>query len=830
MFKSTFGYIIKERFSFLFVVLFFISSVTYAQTNISGIVNSYTSVTGVNVPICNACDLNCTHTITVADASDLAVGDKALIIQMKGATISTANSSVGGSITAINSAGNYEFIEIASISGNVLTPRYPLIRTYNVAGKVQVVKIPNYTSANINATLTSLDWNDAAGIGGVVAISARTLIFNADIDVNGRGFSGIQMNVNGTPNNCNLTPSSQFVLPDTNVSSYTRGEGIALFNPGTDRGRAPRANGGGSGVSGDSGGGGGGNYGAGGAGGRRWCNQAPGGANAGGIGGYSMTTYLAQDKAFLGGAGGPGWVSTSNPSTAADGGGIVIIFADEIIGNGHFINANGLSPLAVNPTGAPDGGGGGGAGGSVVLKVNRYTTNLTVNINGGEGQDLNTNDYHGPGGGGGGGVLLYSKASLPVNVVVNATGGIGGQHLDGFRNDSQNGAVGGTISLYIPIENPNYVGNADTDSIPENCDLDDDNDGILDTVEYGALPDPFGDSDLDKIPNYFDPSSAGFVDTNADGIDDRYDTDLDGVLNQLDLDSDNDGCSDANEYYNSIAADGGDGGVYGTGIPTVDASGRVNGPVAAPYSGTYTNVISLGSASVLNPSTPSDQSTAVGGNVSFTTTITTLGSGTTQHQWQLSTDNGASWSNIANGGVYSGATTATLSITTAVVSMTGYDYRDIVTQSNYVCGVVTSAGANLCVINTPTATAQSFCSVDAKTVSDIVATGTAIKWYNAATAGTQYAGTATLATGTYYASQTVSGCESARTSVAVTVNPFSGTADNTTANTAICETGTKTLSATPAGGTWSVVSGGGSISGTAYTPADVSADTNVTVR
>lgn len=48
----------------------------------------------------------------------------------------------------------------------------------------------------------------------------------------------------------------------------------------TNRGRSPRANGGGSGVSGDSGGGGS-NYGAGGEGGKRWCNVS--GVNAGGI-------------------------------------------------------------------------------------------------------------------------------------------------------------------------------------------------------------------------------------------------------------------------------------------------------------------------------------------------------------------------------------------------------------------------------------------------------------------------------------------------------------------------------------------------------------------
>ncbi|NEV95089.1 LamG domain-containing protein, partial [Psychroflexus sp. YR1-1] len=67
------------------------------------------------------------------------------------------------------------------------------------------------------------------------------------------------------------------------------------------------------------------------------------------------------------------------------------------------------------------------------------------------------------------------------------------------------------------------------------------------------------------------------------------DTDGDGISNHLDLDSDDDGCSDANEYYNNLGADGGDGGVYGAGAPTVDADGLV---VGAEYNGSgYSAVI-----------------------------------------------------------------------------------------------------------------------------------------------------------------------------------------------------------------------------------------------
>ncbi|WP_444542678.1 Ig-like domain-containing protein, partial [Flavobacterium limi] len=78
------------------------------------------------------------------------------------------------------------------------------------------------------------------------------------------------------------------------------------------------------------------------------------------------------------------------------------------------------------------------------------------------------------------------------------------------------------------------------------------------------------------------------------------------------------------------------------------------------------------------------------------------------------------------------------------------------------------------VINTtaaPTASAtQPFCS--AATVADLSATGTAIKWYDAAASGAQLLPTAALVNGTkYYASQTLNGCESAlRTEVTAVIN------------------------------------------------------------
>ncbi len=84
------------------------------------------------------------------------------------------------------------------------------------------------------------------------------------------------------------------------------------------------------------------------------------------------------------------------------------------------------------------------------------------------------------------------------------------------------------------------------------------------------------------------------------------------------------------------------------------------------------------------------------------------------------------------------------------------------------CSATATTTITTTTTDAPTALAQSFCG--GSTVADLVATGTAVKWYSAETGGTALANTAALATGTYYVSQTVSACESTRTSVAITVN------------------------------------------------------------
>lgn len=64
------------------------------------------------------------------------------------------------------------------------------------------------------------------------------------------------------------------------------------------------------------------------------------------------------------------------------------------------------------------------------------------------------------------------------------------------------------------------------------------------------------------------------------------------------------------------------------------------------------------------------------GDVSFDSKMT----GTT-FQWQV--DNGTGYTNVTDGGIYSGATTSILSLTTAPTSMYGYQYRCLVNGTTY---------------------------------------------------------------------------------------------------------------------------------------------------
>src|SRR6476620_2465373 len=100
----------------------------FSQTNISGVVNSYHKVIGINYSQSG---------IKVDNASGIAVNDRVIIIQMKGATVNTTiNVNSFGAVSSLNQAGNYELATVCAVRSDSVFLLQQLLRTYSVADKV----------------------------------------------------------------------------------------------------------------------------------------------------------------------------------------------------------------------------------------------------------------------------------------------------------------------------------------------------------------------------------------------------------------------------------------------------------------------------------------------------------------------------------------------------------------------------------------------------------------------------------------------------------------------------------------------------------------------
>lgn len=392
-----------------------------AQNPLSGIINIYTPVTAI---ACNK--------VTVDNASGFIPGSGVLVIQMKGATVDQSNTSTSGDVLTYNQVGNYEFGWVTSTSGNDIFLLNPLLQPYDVTQKVQLVKVPSHNFATVVGTVLPQPWNGTTG-GVVALICTGTLTMNADIDASDAGFKG--GNVAFGPFACF---DSSFVYPIGNAGF--KGESISEMVVGMETGRGKWAGGGGGGNAGNNGGGGGGLGGNGGLGGYEWSGCGFTGIQ--GIGGQQLT-YNAL-KVFPGSGGGAGYGDNGlSVTNGTNGGGIVIIRANAIAGNGHFIKANGKDQLMQS---MDESAGGGGSGGSVYLEVNDYLSTTNVQANGGKGGNIYNVRFdtssHGPGGGGSGGIIALSQSALPANVTVEAVGGMPGLSMHPWPNPYYNQPFG----------------------------------------------------------------------------------------------------------------------------------------------------------------------------------------------------------------------------------------------------------------------------------------------------------------------------------------------------------------------------------------------------
>ncbi|HSC39074.1 MAG TPA: hypothetical protein VLD19_14425, partial [Chitinophagaceae bacterium] len=358
--------------------------------------------------------------VRVSSTAGLGQYDNIMLVQMKGATVSTTNDASYGSVTQLNDAGNYEMGIICGISGDSVFLEQTLLNTYDVTGKVQLVRVPMYASAGIVSTLKPAPWDNSTGTGGVLAIMViNTLTLHANITADTMGFKGGAVKILSGTCGALFSFSNYAYNPQVSTGGGYKGEGIVDVTAANSGGRGPMANGGGGGGDHNNGAGGGGNTSAGGGGGDNLSttgchNTFPG------LGGLALAN--TGNKVYLGGGGGHG--HSNNTVTAwggGNGGGIVYIQAGLLAGNNFSVSAAGQDGSA----NIGDGGSGGGAGGTVIMEVAGYSSNVNINVNGGKGGDVDnlllSNRSMGPGGGGAGGAI-YMIGVLPA-VTTSATGG-----------------------------------------------------------------------------------------------------------------------------------------------------------------------------------------------------------------------------------------------------------------------------------------------------------------------------------------------------------------------------------------------------------------------
>jgi gliding motility-associated-like protein len=400
---------------------------------LTGIVNHYTPVVGFG------CD---SSTLQVGPVTGFNPGDKVLLLQMQVPQVDLSNTPSFGTVLNTSCIGNYELNRIQSVAGNVIQLQFALTRPYDLSGKVQLVRVPEYDSAMV-CGITCLPWNGT--VGGVLALDVQNLVLMGNLDVNGLGFRGGQVETNNIPW---VFGEQQYFYPPQSTLAAQKGEGIVLIPQDFSFGRGRAGNGGGGGNAHNGGGGGGANGGIGGDGGLEITFPPPSATpNTSGIGGQKYFDNQT-DKVLLGGGAGAGHANDELGSSGGAGGGIVFLSASSLQTNGFRILANGVDVFG----GAEhnDGQGGGGAGGTILLQLGAVSGTLNCELRGGRG---GSNPYtpqfqiHGPGGGGSGGKLLLTQA-VP-NVVPFLQGGINGFSSQGYSNGAQPGEPGKMLTGFV---------------------------------------------------------------------------------------------------------------------------------------------------------------------------------------------------------------------------------------------------------------------------------------------------------------------------------------------------------------------------------------------
>lgn len=423
----------------LIAFLFGVFGKVSAQTPISGVINDYARIDSI-VPT--------KDTLHLSSNAFLVAGDTVLVMQMKGAEPDLTNSNKEnlGSIKFMNQAGKMEFVKLSKVlpDNKVLLGR-PLMQTYDPSLAVQqLIRVPSFQQARVTSNLSATAWDGS--VGGVVALMVHdTLFLDAPIDVSGQGFKGGVPVFSSTTIRCAADDPDFFgrmMFSESETKEVGRkGEGVIETQIANSKGMGRWGNAGGGGNGRFAGGGGGGNSGSG----DNSLGPNPIGCD---IPTYADLTYGLKGRngqstesgagfygnsdstIFMGGGGGAGNFEAGFSATpGGDGGGIVIVLCDYLVGSGGNILATGASVETVATAGA----GGGGGGGVIFLQANDVSGNLLLDVSGGDGgnTEATAEVRPGPGGGGGGGAVLFSSSSKPeatdIDIDLGQTGYVVGE-------------------------------------------------------------------------------------------------------------------------------------------------------------------------------------------------------------------------------------------------------------------------------------------------------------------------------------------------------------------------------------------------------------------
>tara|TARA_S200000501_G_scaffold362540_1_gene392149 strand:+ start:3959 stop:10339 length:6381 start_codon:yes stop_codon:yes gene_type:complete len=236
--------------------------------------------------------------------------------------------------------------------------------------------------------------------------------------------------------------------------------------------------------------------------------------------------------------------------------------------------------------------------------------------------------------------------------------------------------------------NPNQE-DMDQDGIGDFCDDDIDGDGVLNSKEINDNTNPTNncsfleesitlpitspkDCDNDRVANAIDldDDNDGILDT----LETEFDFDQDGIPNSLDLDSDNDGCLDVIEAgFDDADADG----ILGTSPIQTNGEGLVVGqggyetPIDVNNNARYDFLETI---EIIEIQSPSERQVSFEKNVPLALNYSLLFSNNVEFEWQ--SDFGEStWNSLQEGVQYNGVNSSQLTITNPDETISGWQFR-----------------------------------------------------------------------------------------------------------------------------------------------------------